>query len=247
VFEDSLFATNERRSPQRGVAAVLSFAVQVVFLGALLLIPLFYTDALPLNTLKSYLEIPVPPGPRSQPPPTEPRRPQQQHSSNFENQVLVQPIAIPQTVTRLHEDPTDVASAPSGPYIPGATGGGTGNLQVFRDLMASNMHPVAPPSVASQPRTVVLSRGVTEGLLIQKIRPEYPALARQMRVQGSVLLHAIIGRDGTIQHLQVVSGHPLLAKAALDAVQRWRYRPYLLNNEPVEVETQITVNFMLGG
>ena len=84
-------------------------------------------------------------------------------------------------------------------------------------------------------------------MLIHRVTPIYPTIARQGRIQGTVTLHAIIGRDGTIQNLQAISGPPLLIPAALDAVQRWRYRPYLLNNEPVEVETQITVNFTLGG
>jgi periplasmic protein TonB len=247
VFEDSLFATNVRRSPQRGVAAVLSFGVQAVFLSALVLIPLFYTDALPLNTLKSYVEIPVPPGPRQQPPPQQARRPPQQQTSNFVNNELVQPDRIPPAVTNVVED--RVPPPPSGDYIEGAIGGPATNNrnQMFRDLIASNMHPVAPPVANVQPKTVRLSRGVTEGLLIQKITPNYPALARQMRIQGSVLLQAVISRNGTIENLQIVSGHPMLVKAALDAVRQWRYRPYLLNNEPVEVETQITVNFTLGG
>jgi periplasmic protein TonB len=75
----------------------------------------------------------------------------------------------------------------------------------------------------------------------------YPPLARSARVQGTVTLRAVISRNGTIQNLQVLTGHPLLVKAAKDAVQQWRYRPYILNGEPMEVETQVTVNFLLSG
>jgi protein TonB len=114
-------------------------------------------------------------------------------------------------------------------------------------LLASNMRTVAPPPVATQPRSIVLSKGVTEGLLIRKVTPIYPKLAIISRQQGTVLLQAEIGREGTIQNLRVVSGPPLLINSAIDAVKQWRYRPYLLNNEPVEVETQITVKFTLGG
>jgi protein TonB len=114
-------------------------------------------------------------------------------------------------------------------------------------LLASNMRPVAPRPASIQPRSVRVSVGVIEGLLIQRVTPTYPALARQTRVQGPVVLQAVISRNGTIENLQVLSGHPMLVKAALDAVRQWRYRPYLLNNEPVEVETQITINFTLGG
>jgi protein TonB len=86
-----------------------------------------------------------------------------------------------------------------------------------------------------------------EGNLIYRVQPVYPPLARSARVQGAVVLRAIISKSGGIGNLQVVSGHPMLVKTALDAVSQWRYRPYILNDEPVEVETQITVNFVLAG
>ena len=86
-----------------------------------------------------------------------------------------------------------------------------------------------------------------EGNLIYRVQPEYPALARQVRVQGQVILRAVISREGTIENLQVLSGHPMLVRAAVNAVQQWRYRPYVLNGEPVEVETEVRVNFVLSG
>ena len=86
-----------------------------------------------------------------------------------------------------------------------------------------------------------------EGNLVHRVQPEYPALARSAGIQGPVLLRAVISRQGRIENLQVLAGHPMLVKAALDALRQWRYRPYILNNEPVEVETQVTVNFVLSG
>jgi protein TonB len=86
-----------------------------------------------------------------------------------------------------------------------------------------------------------------EGNLIYRVQPVYPTLAKQARVQGSVELRAIISKAGTIENLVVVRGHPMLSAAAIQAVQQWRYRPYLLNSQPVEVETEITVNFLLSG
>jgi protein TonB len=77
------------------------------------------------------------------------------------------------------------------------------------------------------------------------VQPAYPPLARSARIQGTVVLQAVISKQGTIENLSVLSGHPMLVQAALDAVRHWRYRPYILNSEPVEVETQITVNFSL--
>jgi len=130
-----------------------------------------------------------------------------------------------------------VGGVPGG--VPGGQMGG-----VIGGIISST--PVAVPKVAT-PQRVRVSQGVTQGLLIRKIQPAYPPLARQARIQGSVLLQAEISREGTIVNLRLVSGHPMLAPAALEAVKQWRYRPYILNGEPVEVETQITVNFTLSG
>ena len=88
---------------------------------------------------------------------------------------------------------------------------------------------------------------MSEGDLIRKVQPTYPPLARAARIQGTVVLQAVISKQGGIENLRVLAGHPMLVPAAIEAVRQWRYRPYILNNEPVEVETQITVNFALGG
>jgi protein TonB len=88
---------------------------------------------------------------------------------------------------------------------------------------------------------------MSEGDLVRKILPTYPPLARSARIQGQVVLQAVISKQGVIEILKLLSGHPMLVPAAIEAVRQWRYRPYVLNNEPVEVETQITVNFSLGG
>jgi protein TonB len=86
-----------------------------------------------------------------------------------------------------------------------------------------------------------------EGNLIYRVQPIYPTLARQARIQGTVELRAVISKAGTIENLVLVHGHPMLSAAAIEAVRQWRYRPYLLNDEPIEVETEITVNFLLSG
>jgi protein TonB len=108
---------------------------------------------------------------------------------------------------------------------------------------------VEPPHVAQpvqqEKRPVKLSEGVLEARLISRIEPQYPSLAIQTKTEGTVRLHAIISREGRITSLDVLSGHPFLVKAALDAVREWRYRPTMLNGEPVEVETSITVIFRL--
>ncbi|MBZ5657145.1 MAG: energy transducer TonB [Acidobacteriia bacterium] len=97
----------------------------------------------------------------------------------------------------------------------------------------------------STPQRVRVSQGVSTGLLIKKVTPNYPPLARQARVQGLIVLQAEISKEGTIQNLQLISGHPMLAPAAIEAVKQWRYKPYVINGKPVAVETQVTVDFAL--
>jgi protein TonB len=109
-------------------------------------------------------------------------------------------------------------------------------------LSAAN---TAPPKVA--PQKVRVSQGVLQGNAISQPKPQYPPIARQARISGSVVLQATISKAGTIENLHVISGHPMLIQAAMDAVRQWKYKPYLLNGDPVEVDTQITVNFTMGG
>lgn len=102
---------------------------------------------------------------------------------------------------------------------------------------------IATPQAA--PQRVRVSAGVESGLLQSKVDPVYPPLARQASIQGVVTLHVIISREGDVENIQLVSGHPMLAPAAIEAVKQWKYKPFLLNGEPVIVETQVMVNFVL--
>jgi protein TonB len=104
-----------------------------------------------------------------------------------------------------------------------------------------------PPPKPTAPTRVKQGGNVTAASILTQTRPLYPALARQARIQGSVVLHAIIDKDGKVAQLEVISGHPLLVQSALDAVKQWRYKPTLLNGDPVEVDTTITVTFTMGG
>jgi protein TonB len=141
---------------------------------------------------------------------------------------------------RSEEQPgVPIPDLPAG-FIPGA-------IQVTE--IERTPPPVEPPhiaqSVQQEKHPVKLSEGVQEAQLLSRVEPQYPIIAKQTRTEGTVRLHAIISRDGRITSLDVISGHPFLVKAALDAVRQWRYRPTLLNGEPVEVETSITVIFRL--
>ena len=94
-------------------------------------------------------------------------------------------------------------------------------------------------------QTVNVSQGVSQGLILKRVQPTYPPTALRMRVEGAVQLMATISKTGDITAVKVLSGEPLLTRAATDAVKQWKYKPYLLNGEPVEIQTQITVNFKL--
>jgi protein TonB len=114
----------------------------------------------------------------------------------------------------------------------------------------------APPAPQSQPNSaqpqspqkrVRVSQGVLQGMIVSRVQPRYPKDAKKQRIQGPVVMQAIIGTNGDVIDLRLVSGHPLLAPAAMDAVKQWKYRPYMLNGTPIEVETTITFNFTLSG
>src|SRR5581483_1473451 len=151
---------------------------------------------------------------------------------------VTQPSVIPRIIDRT----ADSSGRPIDPVLPLCTSG-CGNLQGVLGSFGPTPPPVVAIAKSSKPLTI---SHLDEGQIIWRVLPTYPPLARTARIQGSVILHALISRAGTIEQLQVLSGHPMLARAAIDAVRQWRFRPYMLNGEPIEVETQITVNFFLG-
>jgi len=248
LFADVLLETSGQQRQRRTWAAVLSFVVQCLLLGVLLIVPLMFTDVLPQGQLLTFLMAPPPPPP---PPPAASEaaaKVVRRVESDLLNGRLRAPSKIPQTVQMIHEDetPPDL----SGGGVPGGVPGGIPGGQVggvIGGILSSVPSAAAVPKLAlpPPPKRIRVSQGVTEGRLIQKIEPKYPPLALSARIQGQVVLAAIISKAGEIQNLVLVSGHPLLVPAALAAVKQWRYRPFLLNGEPVEVETTITVNFQL--
>jgi periplasmic protein TonB len=112
------------------------------------------------------------------------------------------------------------------------------------DLASIMRTPTVVPTVAPA-QTVRVSQGVSQGLLIRRVQPVYPSQAMQMRLQGTVVLQAVINKQGVIKDVKAISGEPLLSRAAIDAVKQWKYNPYYLNGEPVDIQTQISVVFRL--
>jgi protein TonB len=212
-------------------------------IGVLVLIPLIYTEALPKATLSALLVAPPPPPP---PPPPAPATPTvvKKITTDIVDGALRTPTKIPEKIQKIVEDeaPPPVSGAVVG-GVPGGVPGGTSGGVLGGVLSAANS---TPPKVAP-PQKARVSGGVMQGNLINRVNPQYPAIARQARISGQVILQAVISKSGAIENLKVVSGHPMLINSAMDAVRQWRYKPYLLNGEPVEVETTVTVNFTMGG
>ena len=242
MFEDSLIESGNKLKTKRLGTTILSVLLQVGLICILILIPLIYTDALPKGNLMTFLVAPPPPPPP--PPPPAAAIKVVKIQSEVINGQLRTPTKIPNKVQMIKEEeaPPDMGAGVPGGVPGGIPGGSTGG--VMGGILGSAN--AAIPKVAT-PQRVRVSTGVATGLLIKKVTPNYPQLAKQARIQGTVVLQAEISKDGTIQNLQLISGHPMLAPAAIEAVRQWRYKPYLLNGEPVAVETTVQVNFSLSG
>jgi protein TonB len=240
MFEDSLLESGGKLKTKSKTTTTIAFILQICFVGVLVLIPLIYTEALPKQQLMTFLVAPPPPPPPPPPPAAAPVHVIKKIETDLNNGQLRTPTAIPKKVAMIKEDepPPSANTGVMGGVAGGVPGGQMGG--VIGGIISST--PVAVPKVAT-PQKIRVSQGVSEGLLLHKVTPNYPPLAKQARIQGSVVLQATIGKDGSIQNLRVMSGHPMLTQAALDAVRQWKYKPYVLNGEPVEVETQITVKF----
>ena len=252
LFADTLLESSAGQRKRKASATVLSVIIQCLLLGTIILIPLWFTDALPQQQLVTFLAAPPPPPP----PPAAPAAPDEatrkvvKVASDIANGQLRTPGQIPQKIQMIKEDeaPPQIASGagvvggvPGG--IPGGQLGGViGGIISSTSSMATLPKPA---TILPAVQRVRISPGITTGLLSFRTEPIYPSIARAAHIQGAVVLTAIIDKDGKIDNLQLVSGHPLLAPAAIDAVRQWRYKPFLLNGQPVEVETTVTVTFRL--
>lgn len=245
MFEDSLLESSGRLKTKRSLTTMLSLVLQCLLIGVMILIPLIYTEALPRQQLMTFLVAPPPPPPPPPPPAAMPVRVVKVVQTDIINGQLRTPTKIPEKVAMIKEEaaPPPMTSAGVIGGVPGGVPGGSLG-GVMGGIIGST--PVAVPKVAA-PTRVRVSAGVQQGNLISQIKPVYPPIAKAARIQGAVVLQAEISKLGTIENLRVISGHPMLVQNALDAVKQWRYKPYLLNGDPVPVETTITVNFTLSG
>jgi protein TonB len=220
-------------------AMAVSMAVQAAVLMVLLLVPLLYTEALPnfVQNMKSFLApaVPLVETPKA---PAAPVRTGMQPRRIIENGVMHAPRYIPTRVAMIAEVP-----------LPPETPAGAGTVYEGIDLSNLVTEPraeaPAAPAVPAPAARRIRQTEILPAMILSQPQPAYPVLAKQTGIQGEVVLHAIIDREGRVAQVEVVSGHPLLVKAAMDAVLTWRYRPTMLNGLPVEVETTIRVGFVL--
>ncbi|HWW15064.1 MAG TPA: TonB family protein [Candidatus Dormibacteraeota bacterium] len=245
MFEDSLLESGGRLKTKRGRTTTFAIFLEIIAIGIMVLLPLIFTEALPKQMTMSFLVAPPPPPPPP-PPAAAPVKIVKVIQTDIVNGALRTPTKIPQKIQMIKEDEAPPPVMASSGVVGGVPGGIPGGQMggVIGGIISST--PVAVPKVAA-PQRVRVSSGVSTGLLIRRVNPTYPPLARQARIQGQVVLHAVISKDGSIEGLTLISGHPMLAPAAIDAVKQWKYKPYLLNGEPVEVDTEVQVNFTLSG
>lgn len=248
MFADSLLDFGIQRK-RKAFATTTSFILNCVALGILLIMPLVFTEQLPSAQLLTFLVAPPPPPPPPPPAAAQVQRIVHQIETDvLNNGQLRTPTKIPHKIEMIKEDEAPPPMAATGGVVGGVPGGIPGGSVggVIGGIISSTSNLAAVPKlVLATPQRIRISQGVTKGLLIHRVEPTYPPLAKAARVQGEVVLSAVISTTGEIQNLQLVSGHPMLVPEAIAAVKQWRYKPYLLNGQPVEVETTITVIFSL--
>jgi protein TonB len=244
MFDEMVVSSPNPKGTNKWWTVIVSSAFQIGFLAILILIPLIYTEALPKTMMATMLTAPPPPPPPPPPPAVAQIVHVKPQAHLMDAGKLVAPKVIPKEVKIIKEDAEpDMASVGMTGGVPGGVAGGS--MGGVLGGVIGGMGGAPPPPRPHQTGPLRVGGNVQAARIINRVQPVYPPLARQTRISGTVRLHAIIGKDGTIQSLEVMNGHPLLQQAALDAVRQWRYQPTLLNGEPVDVDTTIDVIFSL--
>jgi periplasmic protein TonB len=245
LFEESLIVSGRKSRPRNFWAALGSLSLQALLLTAVVVIPLLHTDVLPKKeTLTSLYLVPPPPPPPPAPAHVTRVRMSAPTKPTYNPKSISVPVAVEKTEAAV-PDPVSSADGVVG-GVPGGVVGGVPSGVIGGILAGSPRSvPTLAQGSAVTPARVHVAARVVEANLIHDVPPTYPAEAGRSRIEGTVVLRAVIGKDGTVQDVRVESGLPILAQAAIEAVKQWRYKPYLLNGEAVEVESRITINFAL--
>jgi len=246
MFDDLVESSVVRKKTNKSWSVVLSAIIQGMIVIVFVLIPLIYTEALPKQLLTTFLVAPAPPPPPP-PPAAAVQRIVKPVARLIQAGKMMAPTVIPKKVEMIKEEemPPDVGAVGVVGGVPGGIAGGSAG-GVLGGIIGGSGGGMPPPPKPTQQRVRVGGQ-VQAAKMIRQITPVYPQIAKTAHVQGTVILHAIISKDGTVQELQYVSGPALLMRSAMDAVRQWKYQPTLLNGEPVEVDTTISVVFTLSG
>jgi len=240
MFEDSTFESSNRIK-KRNPWVVATFSINIAILAGLIIYPLINYEALPKAAMTMMLTAPPPPPPP--PPPPAPAVHQAVVKPQMISNQMLAPTKIPPKVLQV----TEKEAPPAASFgVAGMEGMGSGAAGGVVGSVFGNATP-QPVVKQAPPKKIAISSGVAQGNLIQQVKPVYPAIAKAAHQSGTVVLQATISKTGTIEGLKVVSGNAMLQGAALEAVRQWRYKPYMLNGDPVEVDTTINVVFNLGG
>ncbi len=234
LFQDSLVVSSTKSRPRNPWAAVGSVTLPPLLLLALVVIPLFHTDTPPKRETLTMLYVPPAAATSNVTSLPVPASSSRNTPTN---------MRIPPTVPTTQEAPSpplDTAGGLVGGVPGGVVGGMPGGL--LSQVRSTGSAVLSATPVAKRIR---VPARIAEANLVYDVAPKYPPEAGRARIEGTVVLFAVIGKDGTVEDVRVDKGLPVLAQAAIEAVKQWRYRPYLLNGEPVEVDSQITINFNL--
>lgn len=245
MFEQSLL--DEQNATRKASSVLISFVIQMSLLTVVVILPMIYYESISGAALAGSLVAPPPPPPPPPPPAPAAVVKVKIVPKQFNANVLMAPKTIPKDIAMIKEEEMPAASGSGG--VPGGIPGGVPG-GVMGGLLNSIPGP-PPPKKEDPPKPkppavpIRVGGNVQSAKLVRQPKPSYPPLARQARISGVVKFNAVIAKDGSIQNLTLVSGHPLLVQAATEAVRQWVYQPTLLNGEPVEVITTIDVNFTL--
>jgi periplasmic protein TonB len=240
LFQDSLVVSGAKSRPRNPWAVLGSVTLLPLLLLALVVIPLFHTDTLPKRetltmlyvlpaaTASNNTSFPVPPSTARNTPTN---------------------MRIPSAVHTTQETPPPPVDSAGGLVggVPGGVVSGIPGGVLSEVLRSTGSAPVLAKTPTPTPSRIRVPARIAEANLVYDVAPKYPPEAGRARIEGMVVLMAVIGKDGSVEDVRVKSGLSLLAQAAIEAVKQWRYRPYLMNGEPVEVDSQITINFTLSG
>ena len=214
MFEYMLESSPVKRSRENPWTYFVSLGLQVVILGVMILVPLLYTEALPKQEMLGWLVAPPPPPPPPPPAAQQPVKRIIKRVSMMEAGKLRAPRAIPKEIAIIKEEPMpEEQGVVGGLGVPGGVPGGT-----MGGVLGGVLGGLSAPPPPEAPKRIRVSTGVQEAKLIRRVQPSYPSIARSARISGTVQIEAIIARDGTIQNLRVIDGHPLLSQAAVEAV-----------------------------